>query len=146
MLNLYQMTLPEKVIDRVKYEYITYHDTVIDFQKEFDTVYISRTNHVHHYDTIHHNELVYIRDSVHQYQFREPNYTLGIYAVRLDKYKLDIHARDTVTVIQHNTVETVTKKKDNRFGVGLFAGPSYDAVNRKMGASIGLGLTFRLTK
>lgn len=147
-MNIYQWMRPEKEIERTKIEYITKTDTVVTIKKDYDTVFINKTKYrdIYHYDTIHHNQLVYIRDSVHNYQFREPDYTLGINAVRLDNYKLDIHAKDTITVEHYNTVETIVKQKEKRFGFGVFAGPSYDAYNRQLGVSVGLGITFRLSK
>lgn len=142
------MLRPENTVERTRTEYITKTDTVIDIIKNYDTVFINNTKYrdIYHYDTIHHNELVYIRDTVHNYRFREPDYTLGINAVRLDNYKLDIHTRDTVTVEHYNTVETIVRKKDNRFGLGVYAGMGYDPYNKTFSPNIGLGLTFRLTK
>jgi len=121
-------------------------DTIVDVVRDFDTVYINNTKYrnIYHYDTIHHNELVYIRDTVHNYQFREPDYTLGINAVRLDNYKLDIHAKDTVTVT--NTITTIVKEKRKPLGFGIFAGPSYDPINKSFGLSVGAGITFNFNK
>ena len=139
---------PEKTIEHTKTEYITKTDTIIDIRKDYDTVFINNTKYrdIYHYDTIHHNQLVYIRDTVHNYQFREPDYTLGINAVRLDNYKLDIHAKDTVTVEHYNTIETFVKKKTNPLGFGIFAGPSYDPINKSFGLSVGAGITFNFSK
>ena len=141
-LNIYQWNRPEKekTVEIIK------TDTVLAIRKEFDTVFINNTKYkdVYKYDTIHHNQLVYIRDTVHNYEFRESDYTLGINAVRLDNYKLDIHTKDTVTVT--NTVTTIVKEKRKPLGFGVFAGPSYDPVNKSFGLSVGCGLTFSLGK
>ena len=139
---------PEKEIEKTKTEYITKTDTVVTIKKDYDTVFINKTKYrdIYHYDTIHHNQLVYIRDSVHNYQFREPDYTLGINAVRLDNYKLDIHAKDTITVEHYNTVETIVKQKRKPLGFGIFTGPSYDPINKTFGLSVGAGITFNFNK
>ena len=135
---------PEKEIEKTVE--IVKKDTIVDVVRDFDTVYINNTKYrnIYHYDTIHHNELVYIRDTVHNYQFREPDYTLGINAVRLDNYKLDIHAKDTVTVT--NTITTIVKEKRKPLGFGIFAGPSYDPINKSFGLSVGAGITFNFNK
>lgn len=148
MLNLYLWMKPETTVEHTRTEYITKTDTVITFKKDYDTVFINKTRYrdIHHYDTIHHNELVYIRDTVHNYEFRESDYTLGINAVRLDNYKLDIHTRDTVTVEHYNTVETFVKERRKPLGFGVFAGPSYDPINKSFGLSIGAGITLNFNK
>lgn len=130
----------EKTIEIIK------TDTIVNVVRDFDTIFINNTKYkdIYHYDTIHHNELVYIRDTVHNYQFREPDYTLGINAVRLDNYKLDIHAKDTVTIT--NTVTTIVKQKRKPLGLGIYGGMGYDPVNKTFSPQIGLGITFNLTK
>ena len=62
--------------------------------------------------------------------------------MKLVDYKLDIHARDTVT----NTITTIVKQKRKPLGFGIFAGPSYDAYNKSFGLSVGAGITFNFNK
>ena len=73
-------------------------DTIVNIKKDFDTVFVSKTKYkdIYHYDTIHHNDIVYVKDTVHNYAFKEKDYNLDINAVRLDNYKLDIHTKDTI--------------------------------------------------
>ena len=121
-------------------------DTIIDVVRDFDTVYIAKTKYkdVYKYDTLYKDSIIYLRDTVHNYKFIQPEYTLGIDAMKLVDYKLDIHAKDTVTVEHWNT--TIVKKKTNPLGFGIFAGPSYDPINKTFGLSVGAGITFNFNK
>ena len=125
-LNFY--FLREPLVKEIKTEVVK-KDTVVTFKKDFDTVYISQTkyNDIHHYDTIHikdkitNVEKVYIHDSIKNYSFKENDYDLNINAVKLDNYKLDIHAKDTVKYVQ--TINTVTyKQRSNKPQIGIFGG------------------------
>ena len=117
-------------------------DTVVEVVRTFDTVYFNR--HETRYDTIHRNDTVYIKDEPRDYRVDTADYTLDINAVKLNYYKLDIHARDTITMTR--TIESTVLQKQKRFGVGVFAGPTYDVVNRSWGASVGIGITFDITR
>ena len=95
----------EKTVEIVK------TDTIVDVVRDFDTVYIAKTKYkdVYKYDTLYKDSVVYLRDTVHNYQFIQPDYTLNIDAMKLVDYKLDIHARDTVTLTETHTVEKIIK-------------------------------------
>lgn len=117
-------------------------DSVIQYLHQYDTVYVERwhqspTKYV--YDTIHHENKVYIRDTVQTYEFKEKDYDLAVGAVKLDWYKLDIHTRDTVSYPVHTIV---TKPK--RWNVGLQAGTGYGLFSRKPDLYVGVGITYRL--
>lgn len=140
------------MIKETKTEIVT-KDTIVNTIRDFDTVYVAKTkyNDIYHYDTIHINdtitntEKVYIHDTLHNYAFKEKDYDLDINAVRLDNYKLDIHARDTVTYVQ--TVNTVTyKERSNKPQIGLYGGLGYDVNGKTFGPEIGIGVVLPLTK
>lgn len=138
------MTKPEKEIEKTVEVIRT--DTVIDWKYSTDTVYFSKIKYKNKivYDTIHKNDVVYIRDTAVVHRDSTSDYTIDISAVRLDWYKLDINHRDTVTIT--NTVTTIVKQKSKPFGFGVFAGPSYDPLNKSFGLSVGAGITFNVTK
>ena len=133
----------EKTVEIVK------TDTIVDVVRDFDTVYIAKTKYkdVYKYDTLYKDSVVYLRDTVHNYQFIQPDYTLNIDAMKLVDYKLDIHARDTVTLTETHTVEKIIKEK-KRFPVqiGLYGGMGYDINGKTFGAEIGIGVVVPLTK
>ena len=140
------------MIKETKTEIVT-KDTIVNTIRDFDTVYVAKTkyNDIYRYDTIHINdtitntEKVYIHDTLHNYAFKEKDYDLDINAVRLDNYKLDIHARDTVTYVQ--TVNTVTyKERSNKPQIGLYGGLGYDVNGKTFGPEIGIGVVLPLTK
>lgn len=130
----------EKTIEIVK------TDTIVDWKYSTDTVYFSKIKYKDKivYDTIHKNDIVYIRDSAVVHRDSTSDYTIDISAVRLDWYKLDINHRDTVTVT--NTITTIVKEKRKPLGFGLFAGPSYDPINKSFGLSVGAGITLNFNK
>lgn len=151
-LNFYLYFLRPPMIKETKTEIVT-KDTIVNTIRDFDTVYVAKTkyNDIYHYDTLHHfdtitrQEKVYIHDTLHNYTFNENDYDLDINAVRLDKYKLDIHARDTVTYVQ--TVNTVTyKERSNKPQIGLYGGLGYDVKGKTFGPEIGIGIVIPLTK
>lgn len=122
-------------------------DTIVNIKKDFDTVFVSHTKYkdIYHYDTIHHNDIVYVKDTVHNYAFKEKDYNLDINAVRLENYKLDIHTKDTVTYVQ--TINTVTyKPRSNKPQIGVFGGLGYDIKGKTFGPEIGIGVVLPLTK
>ena len=135
---------PERVTEK-KVE-IVKRDTIVDWKYSTDTVYFSKIKYKDKivYDTIHKNDVVYIRDSAVVHRDSTSDYTIDISAVRLDWYKLDINHRDTVTVT--NTITTIVKEKRKPLGFGLFAGPSYDPINKSFGLSIGAGITLNFNK
>ena len=152
MLNFYLYFLREPLVKEVKTEVVK-KDTIVTFKKDFDTVYISQTKYkdIYHYDTIHikdkvtNVEKVYINDSIRNYTFNEKDYDLSIDAVKLDSYKLDIHATDTVTYVQ--TINTVTyKQRPNKPQIGVFGGLGFDIKGKTFGPQIGIGVVLPLTK
>lgn len=151
-LNFYLGLLKTPTIKETKTEIVT-KDTIVNTIRDFDTVYVAKTkyNDIYHYDTLHHfdtitrQEKVYIHDTLHNYTFNENDYDLDINAVRLDNYKLDIHARDTIT--QTKTVNTVTyKPRSNKPQIGLYGGLGYDVNGKTFGPEIGIGVVLPLTK
>ena len=147
-LNFYQLFRPDTIEERIVKEYIIKTDTVVAIEKDFDTVYIKKTiykdNYI--YDTVHVNDVVYVRDTSIQHDFRTPDYDLSVNAVKLDWYKLNIHARDTITVEHHNTVETIVKKEKLKPQLGVYAGIGYEFNNKTFNPQIGVGITIPLTK
>ena len=121
-------------------------DTIVDWKYSTDTVYFSKIKYKDKivYDTIHKNDVVYIRDTAVVHRDSTSDYTIDISAVRLDWYKLDINHKDTVTVT--NTIATIVKEKRKPLGFGIFAGPSYDPINKSFGLSVGAGITFNFNK
>ena len=144
MMNIWLLTKPEKEIEKTVEVIKT--DTIVDWKYSTDTVYFSKIKYKNKivYDTIHKNDVVYIRDSAVVHRDSTSDYTIDISAVRLDWYKLDINHRDTVTIT--NTVTTIVKQKSKPLGFGVFAGPSYDPINKSFGLSVGAGITFDVTK
>ena len=127
-------------------------DTVLTFKKDFDTVFISQTKYkdLYHFDTIHikdkitNIEKVYIQDTLKNYTFNEQDYDLDINAVKLNNYKLNIHAKDTVRYTE--TINTVTyKQKSNKPQIGIFGGLGFDMKGRTFGPQIGIGVVLPLT-
>ena len=113
-LNFYLYFLRPPMIKETRTEVIK-RDTIVNIKKDFDTVFVSKTKYkdIYHYDTIHHNDIVYVKDTVHNYAFKEKDYNLDINAVRLDNYKLDIHTKDTIKY-----TETIQAKK-KPFHIGI---------------------------
>lgn len=149
-LNFYLGLLKTPTIKETKTEIVT-KDTIINTIRDFDTVYVAKTkyNDIYHYDTLHHfdtitrQEKVYIHDTLHNYTFNENDYDLDINAVRLDNYKLDIHARDTIT--QTKTVyQTIYKPKRNKITIGVQGGYGYGFNSKQLEPYIGLGININL--
>ena len=140
------------MLKEVKTE-IVKKDTIVTFKKDFDTVFVSQTKYkdLYHYDTIHikdkitNVEKIYISDSIKNYFFNNSEYDLSINAVKLDNYKLDIHAKDTVRYTE--TINTVTyKKRSNKPQIGVFGGIGYGFTSKQLDPFIGIGIVFPLTK
>lgn len=144
ILNLYLWLKPERVTEKTIE--IVKKDTIVDWKYSTDTVYFSKIKYKDKivYDTIHKNNVVYIRDTAVVHRDSTSDYTIDISAVRLDWYKLDINHRDTVTVT--NTITTIVKQKRKPLGFGIYGGMGYDPVNKTFSPQIGLGITFDLTK
>lgn len=120
-------------------------DTVIDWHYSTDTVWLAKTIYkdIYHYDTIHIEDKVYIEDTLHNYNFDEPNYTLNINAVRLDNYKLDIHSRDTITLTE-TVYQTIYRQKRNNFTLGLSVGYGYGVKSRDLQPFVGITATYNI--
>ena len=149
-LNFYLYFLREPLVKEVKTE-IVKKDTVVTFKKDFDTVFVCETkyNDIHHYDTIHikdkvtNVEKVYIQDTLKNYSFNEQDYDLNINAVKLDNYKLDIHARDTVKYTE-TVYQTINKPKKNWITIGVNLGYGFGFKTKQLEPFIGLGINFNL--
>lgn len=120
-------------------------DTVVTFKKDFDTVFITQTKYkdIYHFDTIHAKDKVYIQDTLKNYSFNEKDYVLNINAVKLDSYKLDIHAKDTIKYTE-TVYQTIYKPKKNLITIGLNVGYGYTFKSKKLEPFIGLGINFNL--
>lgn len=149
-LNFFLYFLREPLVKEIKTE-IEKKDTVVTFKKDFDTVFVSQTkyNNIYKYDTIHikdkitNIEKVYISDSIKNYSFNEKDYDLNINAVKLDNYKLNIHAKDTIKYTE-TVYKTIYKPKKNWITIGINAGYGYGFQSKKLEPFIGLGINFNL--
>ena len=149
-INFYLYFLREPLVKEIKTEVVK-KDTVLTFEKDFDTVYITQTkyNDIHHYDTIHikdkitNVEKVYIQDTIKNYSFKENDYDLSINAVKLDNYKLDIHKKDTIKYTE-TVYQTINKPKKNLLTIGINAGYGYGFKSKQLEPFIGLGINFNL--
>ena len=126
-------------------------DTISIFKKDFDTVFVSQTkyNDIYHYDTIHvkdkvtNVQKVYISDSIKNYTFNKEEYDLNIKAVKLDNYKLNIHAKDTVRYVE-TVYQTINKPKKNLITIGVNVGYGFGIKSKQLEPFIGLGINFNL--
>lgn len=143
-LNFYLGLLRTPTIKETKTEVIK-RDTIVNIKKDFDTVYVSKTKYkdVYHYDTIHHNDIVYVKDTVHNYAFKEKDYNLDINAVRLDNYKLDIHTKDTIKYTE-TVYQTIYKQRKNKIAIGVQGGYGYGFNSKQLEPYVGLGITINL--
>lgn len=144
LTNFYLYFLREPVTKEVKVEVIK-KDTVTDVIRDYDTVYVEKTKYKdrYHYDTVHVADKVYVRDTLMNYAFNEKDYDLSVDAVKLDKYKLDIHARDTITFTK-TEIKTVVKPKKNLIGLGVIGGYGYGFNSKSVEPFIGVGVTLNL--
>ena len=144
MLNFYLYFLRQPIIKETRTEVIK-RDTIVNIIKDFDTVYVSKTKYkdIYHYDTIHHNDIVYVKDTVHNYAFKEKDYNLDINAVRLDNYKLDIHTKDTIKYTE-TVYQTIYKPKRNKITIGVQGGYGYGFRSKQLEPYIGLGININL--
>ena len=149
-LNFYLYFLREPLVKEIKTE-IEKKDTVVTFKKDFDTVYITQTkyNDIHHYDTIHvrdkvtNVQKVYIQDTIKNYSFNNSEYDLSIDAVKLNNYKLDIHAKDTVKYVE-TVYQTINKSKKNHFTLGLSVGYGYGIKSKDIQPFVGITATYNI--
>ena len=144
LTNFYLYFLKEPVTKEVKVEVVK-KDTVTNVIRDFDTVYISKTKYKdrYHYDTVMVENKIYVRDTLMNYAFKEKDYDLSVYAVRLDRYKLDIHAKDTITFTK-TEIKTVVKPNKNLISVGIIGGYGYGFRSRDVQPFIGAGITINL--
>ena len=149
-LNFFLYFLREPLVKEVKTEVVK-KDTIVTFKKDFDTVYISQTKYkdLYHFDTIHvkdkitNVEKVYIQDTIKNYSFKENDYDLSIDAVKLDNYKLDIHAKDTVRYVE-TVYQTINKPKKNHFTLGLSVGYGYGIKSKDIQPFVGITATYNI--
>ena len=144
MLNFYLYFLRQPMIKETSTEVIK-RDTIINIKKDFDTVFVSNTKYkdIYHYDTIHHNNIVYVKDTVHNYVFKEKDYDLDINAVRLDNYKLDIHTKDTIKYTE-TVYQTIYKQRKNHFTLGLSVGYGYGFKSKDVQPFVGITATYNI--
>ena len=144
MLNFYLYFLRQPMIKETTTEVIK-RDTIINIKKDFDTVFVSNTKYkdIYHYDTIHHNNIVYVKDTIHNYVFKEKDYDLDINAVRLDNYKLDIHTKDTIKYTE-TVYQTIYKPKKNYFTLGLSVGYGYGFKSKDVQPFVGITATYNI--
>ena len=136
MLNVYLLTREEKTIEKETVEYVEKKDTIVSIKKEFDTVYVKKPEYI----TKIINDTVYIRDISHEYRFNNSDYDLYVNAVKLNNYKLDIHAKDTVTLYETKYIEkTLKENKKPLITHGIQAGVGYGFINRKPDVYVGYG-------
>lgn len=142
LTNFYLYFLREPVTKEVE---VVKKDTVTDVIRDYDTVYVEKTKYKdrYHYDTVHVADKVYVRDTIMNYAFKEKDYDLSVDAVKLDKYKLDIHARDTITYTK-TEIKTVVKPKKNLIGLGVIGGYGYGFNSKSVEPFIGVGVTLNL--
>lgn len=143
-LNFYLYFLRPPMIKETRTEVIK-RDTIVNIKKDFDTVFVSKTKYkdIYHYDTIHHNDIVYVKDTVHNYAFKEKDYNLDINAVRLDNYKLDIHTKDTIKYTE-TVYQTIYKPKKNHFTLGLSVGYGYGMKSKDIQPFVGITATYNI--
>lgn len=104
-------------------------------------------------DTVIVNNTVYVRDTLQTYEINERDYDLVIDAVRMDDYRLDIHAKYPVTVqdtfvkeTQYNRETLNNTRYDNiSWGFQGGMGLQYDLLQRRLGVGpyIGVGVQIR---
>lgn len=144
-LNVY-LYFREPLENETKVEEVK-KDTIVAWKYSTDTIYTDRIKYKDRiiYDTIHHNDIVYVRDTAVVHRDSTENYTIDISAVKLDWYKLNITHYDTVRYTQ--TINTVTyKKRSGRPQIGLYGGIGYNVAEKTFGPEIGIGIVIPVTK
>lgn len=98
-------------------------------------------------DTVIVNNTVYVRDTLQTYEINERDYDLVIDAVRLDDYRLDIHAKYPVTVQDTYIKESVNNTRYDNISWGFQGGMGlqYDLLQRRLGVGpyFGVGVQIR---
>ena len=136
MLNVYLLTREDKITEKEVVQYVERKDTVVTIKKQYDTVFVSKTEYVPKII----NDTVYIRDISNEYRFNNSDYDLYVNAVKLNNYKLDIHAKDTVTLYETKYIEkTVKENKKPLITHGIQTGVGYGFINRKPDVYVGYG-------
>lgn len=145
-LNFYLYFLREPLLKEIKTEVVK-KDTVVTFEKDFDTVFVCETkyNDIYHFDTIHVKDKVYIQDTIKNYSFNEQDYDLNINAVKLDNYKLDIHKKDTIKYTE-TVYQTIYKPKKNYFTLGLSVGYGYGIKSKDIQPFVGITATYNILR
>lgn len=137
IFNVYLLTREDKIIEKEIVEYVERKDTVVSIKKEYDTVYVKKPEYI----TKIINDTVYIRDISHEYRFNHSDYDLYVNAVKLNNYKLDIHAKDTITLYQTKFIEkTLKENKRPLITHGIQVGAGYGLINKKPDVYVGYGL------
>lgn len=124
---------------------ITHRDTIVEFRHSTDTIYLKNTIYRdrYHYDTLIVENTVYLKDTLHDYTFKEKEYDLDIRAMKLDSYKLDVHMRDTVRITETNTV-TVKENKQRPFTIGVGVGYGVGMQSRQFEPFVGVSINYRI--
>lgn len=136
MLNVYLLTRENKIIEKEIVEYVEKKDTVVSIKKEYDTVYVKKPEYI----TKVINDTIYILDKPNEYRFNNGDYSLYINAVKLNNYKLDIHANDTITLYETKYIEKTVKENKRPFIThGIQAGFGYGFLNKKPDVYVGYG-------
>ena len=136
MLNVYLLTREEKIIEKEIVQYVEKKDTVVSIKREYDTVYVKKPEYI----TKVINDTIYILDKPNEYRFNNSDYDLYVNAVKLNNYKLDIHAKDTITLYETKYIEkTVKENKKPKITHGIQAGVGYGFINRKPDVYVGYG-------
>lgn len=137
MLNVYLLTSKDKIIEKKVVEYVERKDTVVSIKKEYDTVYVKKPEYI----TKVINDTIYILDKPNEYRFNNSDYDLYVNAVKLNNYKLDIHAKDTITLYETKYIEkTLKENKKPLVTHGIHVGAGYGFINRKPDVYVGYGL------
>lgn len=141
MLNVYLLTREDKIIEKETVEYVEKKDTVVSIKKEYDTVYVKKPEYI----TKVINDTIYILDKPNEYRFNNSDYDLYVNAVKLNNYKLDIHAKDTVTLYETKYIEkTLNKNKKPIITHGIQVGAGYGFITRKPDVYVGYGVQINL--
>lgn len=127
-------TSPESVV-----EYIHIRDTVIQWQYDTDTVYMTNTRI--RYETKVINDTVWIKDEPVTTTDSTSNYVIDINAVKLNWYRLRMMRNDTIK-INTTTVKTISPPKSG-FYYGLGVGAGYGLINRKPDIFLGGMIGYR---
>lgn len=138
MLNVYLLTREEKTIEKEVVEYVEKKDTVVTIKKQYDTVFVSKTEYVPKII----NDTVYIRDISHEYRFNNSDYDLYVNAVKLNNYKLDIHAKDTITLYE-TIKQPIYITKEKKFQHGISVGLGYGLINKKPDLFLGYSVIYK---